>query len=220
MKECPKCGTVYTDQTLSFCLSDGASLVRSSTTQETVVLPEFNQADVTEELNTRTTSSRGHTTESTTHSDERRGVSPAWVFATFALIGVMLGGILVGIVFYSRDSGGDNEHASSSNKPAANSNAIGVNANTSASKSPRKSPTPRPTKGTTFYKVTRVKSNDVLYIRPAPGNLKVVAGKIPPNASGIRITGSGKRVGKSIWVPISYKGQRGWVNRRFLAQTN
>ena len=88
-----------------------------------------------------------------------------------------------------------------------------LNTQVNASKpTPIKTATP----SSNTFTVVGVKSNDVLYVRPKAGNLKKVVGKIPPGASGIRIVGKGKRVGKSIWVPIIYKGKRGWVNRRFL----
>ncbi len=36
MKQCPKCGTTYTDDSLQFCLADGANLISSSSAAETV----------------------------------------------------------------------------------------------------------------------------------------------------------------------------------------
>ncbi|HQX55504.1 MAG TPA: nuclear transport factor 2 family protein [Pyrinomonadaceae bacterium] len=37
MKECPKCGTIYTDETLSFCLADGNALIANDNEQATVM---------------------------------------------------------------------------------------------------------------------------------------------------------------------------------------
>ena len=39
MKQCPTCGTTYTDETLRFCLADGGSLIEVGTEAETVVRP-------------------------------------------------------------------------------------------------------------------------------------------------------------------------------------
>lgn len=43
MKQCPKCGTTYTDDSLQFCLTDGASLVSSSSAAETVEMSFGNE---------------------------------------------------------------------------------------------------------------------------------------------------------------------------------
>lgn len=39
MKQCPTCGTTYTDATLKYCLADGANLIGLGTEAETVVRP-------------------------------------------------------------------------------------------------------------------------------------------------------------------------------------
>ncbi|NNE99916.1 MAG: hypothetical protein HKN25_12920 [Pyrinomonadaceae bacterium] len=181
-------------------------------------------------------------------SPKGAGVSPFWLLSTFALMGIIFGGAVVAWILYTNSSSRTETAADGGEKNVSSAQTTNSTTNTespqdgkstenepvpdvlptvskspSATKSPRPTKTPRPTKSPTpkpkSYKVVGVKAGDVLYIRPKPGNLKVVAGKIPPGASGVRIVGGGKRVGKSIWVPIVYKGKRGWVNRRYLGRS-
>ncbi len=236
MKECPKCGTVYTDKTLSFCLSDGSELSGDIRDAETEVLPNFAaDLDSEESISAQTVSSNTKTRESVVNKTgdyTRGGVSPFWILSTFGLLGIILAGAIIAYIFMSGNSGQANvatEKDLANESISANSERNIVsqtyqdhNSNTAKATTPNpvSSATPKqtPTPKTKSYRVTGVKSNDVLYIRPSPGNLKVVVGKIPPNGTGIRITGAGKRFGKSAWVPIVFKGKRGWVNRRYLAQ--
>jgi len=44
MKQCPTCKTTYTDESLSFCLADGARLASLSNDEETLVLPFGNNS--------------------------------------------------------------------------------------------------------------------------------------------------------------------------------
>lgn len=39
MKKCPVCKTTYTDESLRFCLADGASLISTASDQETIQMP-------------------------------------------------------------------------------------------------------------------------------------------------------------------------------------
>lgn len=39
MKQCPVCKTAYTDESLRFCLADGASLISAANDQETIQIP-------------------------------------------------------------------------------------------------------------------------------------------------------------------------------------
>lgn len=98
MNLCPKCGQVYTDEGLRFCLMDGTPLVAGES-QATVVIPQA--------VSTETMVSR-----------PRRKRSPLlWVIA--ALLVLLVGGAaLVGLLLYAYKLG--NESALT-NKPAANS---------------------------------------------------------------------------------------------------
>jgi uncharacterized protein YraI len=71
---------------------------------------------------------------------------------------------------------------------------------------------------TTLYQVVNVAANDTLNVRSGPGADSQVVGTIPPDGTGIQITGPGVRVQESTWVPINYLGLIGWVNSNYLAE--
>ena len=242
MKECPKCKTVYTDKTLSFCLSDGSILIDEPTGAKTEVLPNGVVSPTVEtQASAKTETSNQITDETIVKSigaPKGAGVSPFWLLSTFALLGILLGGAIVAWVLYANSNreptaqSGKNISISKTSNSDENKGSV-VSATPEQTPAPTenhpapkktKSPAPSPTKSATprekSYKVVGVKGGDVLYIRPSPGNLKVVVGKIPPGAKGIKVIGGGRKVGKSIWVPIVYNGKRGWVNRRFLKRQN
>lgn len=66
------------------------------------------------------------------------------------------------------------------------------------------------------FRTVGVRDNDVLNIRARAGVDNPIIGTIPPDGSGIRVTGPPVFVGPSRWVPIEYKAISGWVNFRFL----
>ena len=222
MKNCPKCGTAYTDDTLSFCLSDGTPLTDESDDHETEVLPNMLvNLETDDSVSNQTQIKAAPTDENLTQSvasNPKKGVSSLWILATFGLLGLIVCGFAFAWFFFVRN----NPQEDSNRTPATNKNTTSkstVKTNTSAENSIVSKPILTPTPKTKTYRVVGVKSNDVLYIRPRPGNLKVIVGKIPSNGTGIKITGKGKRVGKSIWVPVVYSGNQGWVNRKYLSKT-
>jgi len=229
MKECPKCGSVYTDITLSFCLSDGTPLVAQQDAKKTEVLPDFvvdlnTYPDVSQNTQDGTLDTDPTLAKST--DTAKTGVSPIWILTTFGLLGVLLGGtVLTWLITGGFSDANNNAEKSNSNVAALteNSNTTIFNGentnNTIPSTSPQNAVTPTATKTPhDHYRVIGVKQGDVLYIRPGPGNLKVIIGRIPPNGTGIMVTGRGKRSGRSTWVPIKYRGKSGWVNRRYLSR--
>lgn len=66
------------------------------------------------------------------------------------------------------------------------------------------------------YAVFRLPANDSLNVRQTPGVKAKSIGKLAYDASGIRVTGEQRKVGKDIWVRISYNNLTGWVNQNFL----
>jgi len=72
--------------------------------------------------------------------------------------------------------------------------------------------TPTPT----VYRVAYVLSDDVLYIRSSAGVQNPTVGELAPHTRDVRITGGGRMVEPSLWVPIASDGLSGWVNSRFL----
>lgn len=66
------------------------------------------------------------------------------------------------------------------------------------------------------YAVFRVQANDSLNVRQTPGVKAKSIGKLAHDANDIRFTGEQRKVGKDIWVRISYNNMAGWVNQSFL----
>ncbi len=66
------------------------------------------------------------------------------------------------------------------------------------------------------YAVFRLRADDSLNVRHTPGGKAKSIGKLAYDASGIRVTGEQRKVGKDIWVRISYNNLAGWVNQSFL----
>jgi hypothetical protein len=86
----------------------------------------------------------------------------------------------------------------------------------------RKSPaTTRALKTGASYAVFNVAPKDVLNVRSKPNLAATTVGSIPPDAKGVRVTGSGVKVGRTRWVPVEYgpieHGKiNGWVNQNYL----
>jgi LysM repeat protein len=68
------------------------------------------------------------------------------------------------------------------------------------------------------YHVIKVHENDTLSIRFGPHVKYRKMGEIPHDGSGIELMGPDLEMGESRWVPISYEGIEGWVNRGFLEE--
>jgi uncharacterized protein YraI len=72
--------------------------------------------------------------------------------------------------------------------------------------------------GPDCYRVVKVRSDDMLWIRSKPGIKSQRVGAIPYNGTQIQITGAEIRREKPRWVPIRYKDIEGWVNRGYLEE--
>ena len=85
--------------------------------------------------------------------------------------------------------------------------------------SANKTPEPlEPLKAGSDCRVGGVDYDDTLNMRPAAGDLKTLVVKIPHNGTDIKVEEKEVKVGKSTWVPVSWKGNKGWVNRKFIIQ--
>jgi uncharacterized protein YraI len=71
-----------------------------------------------------------------------------------------------------------------------------------------------------FYQVTRVQSDDTLNIRSGAGTNYPVIGTIPFNGRTVMSTGQTQQNGRSTWVEVVWLGQIGWVNKRFLTDSD
>jgi uncharacterized protein YgiM (DUF1202 family) len=67
------------------------------------------------------------------------------------------------------------------------------------------------------YVIRGVVAPDTLNVREEPSLDSAVVATIPANAGGVVAIGPRRRVGVSVWWEVTYAGQRGWVNSRFLA---
>ncbi len=68
------------------------------------------------------------------------------------------------------------------------------------------------------YMVINVASDDVLNVRANAGVSHPIVGVIPPNGTGVQVTGAGEQVGGALWAPIKYKDITGWVNSNYLVR--
>lgn len=67
------------------------------------------------------------------------------------------------------------------------------------------------------YQVTDIESWDTLNVRSGAGTGYDVVSQIPASAHKIKITSDEIDVGGSTWVKVKWKGNSGWVNRRYLS---
>lgn len=135
MKQCPVCKSTFTDATLRFCLSDGASLIdlgagaathSSPTTQETVVMP--GHAPQTGQASPR---------ETTPYQKDQPAKSKTGLILKIGVVVVVLGilGVLVvgaGAFFYFRSH--RSEKIAASNTTSLNSPPQTTSSSTSAEK--------------------------------------------------------------------------------------
>ncbi|MFZ1701250.1 MAG: LCCL domain-containing protein [Pyrinomonadaceae bacterium] len=124
MKVCPTCNSEYTDDTLNFCLMDGAPLIEGSTLP-TVAIP-------TDNLTTGF-----HRGGSTQPSPPRKKSKILWIIA--AVFGMM---ILVAVSVYFLAALMSRGQAVRANRERSNSSAVG---NSAATRRPARSATPEPT---------------------------------------------------------------------------
>jgi hypothetical protein len=236
MKKCPTCKSVYTDDTLAFCLADGTSLDRLSNSEETIQFASFPTEPM---IHGATVAPRDEviTKEIDRPIKRTSGGSNVWIFSTVGLLSLIIGGTAVFLLVRNSNTGQQTDKAVASPEPArsvepanlapaTNTRASQPAFSTPAGQRPatpspqpanQQTPAAQPPSGGT-YRVVRTAVNDVLFIRRAPGDLKsMVVGTIPANGHGIVVTGPGVPAGRSIWYPVTYNGMSGWVSGRFIA---
>jgi hypothetical protein len=67
--------------------------------------------------------------------------------------------------------------------------------------------------------VVRIRPDDQLSLRVAPGIGAAIAAKLPFRFEGLRPTGQACRVDRALWLEVETGQQRGWVNQRFAQPT-
>ncbi len=73
---------------------------------------------------------------------------------------------------------------------------------------------------TAFYQVNNVQNDDILNIRSGAGATYPIIGTIPHNGRTVLSTGQTQQNGRSTWAEIVWLGQIGWVNKRFLIDSD
>ena len=87
MKRCPTCSRTYADETLSYCLADGALLSASYDSEATLVLPDIQ--------------AKNAPTESRPHAQPvRQSVKPHIIYAIAGLLAIFV--IIVGLMMWGR----------------------------------------------------------------------------------------------------------------------
>jgi hypothetical protein len=212
MKKCPKCGSSYTDDNLNFCLTDGARLLPELAGEKTELLSNFSTSEIVKGETHKEFPSLPTLPGINPMKPNKTGVSPIWLYSTIGLMAIIALSVLGFFLLNKREE---------TTHPTENSNIVKksespISATPQTTKSLPVTNLPTPTE--VLYKVVGVAGNDVLYIRPSPGDLTSFVGKLPPNASGFKVTGKAVKSGNSFWLPINYEGTKGWVNSKFIAK--
>jgi hypothetical protein len=71
----------------------------------------------------------------------------------------------------------------------------------------------------TIFKVTKVSTKSKLQLRAWPSPKSRVKVSLPFNAIDLTETGKKKILGKTKWLEVHWKDNRGWVNARYLVKT-
>lgn len=68
------------------------------------------------------------------------------------------------------------------------------------------------------FEIQRVASTDSLNLRAKPGARNAIVGRVPHNGRWIRTDGRRVAVGRTNWIRIDWRGQKGWVNEYYIRQ--
>lgn len=232
MKQCPNCGTTYTDETLRFCLTDGATLESVAIDEKTAafdrnrVRVDFQKDSAPESVNTVISPPF-----SPPQNAEKKGTN----WAIVGVLGVLLVFVLLGFagfagyVFYTQ-SGSDNKHTAV-NSPTPNVSPtrsgdkkleekvanLEKQLEEQKDKNTTNSSNPFPTETPTAERTARANS---------PGDGFLALRSLPSTETGERLakiphgapltvldcpkpTNPGKMKGS--WCRVIYNGQEGWA---------
>jgi hypothetical protein len=141
MKHCPRCQSTYTDDTLQFCLQDGAVLVNASEAPPTN--PAWNQTEAPTVVRQTINTPQSRVTQTDARQSERKKSSTALVIFLTALVTLLLFGVGIGAWSVLRNRGTEvvvnsngNNSPKPSNKNSSNANANKGNANASPTAAP------------------------------------------------------------------------------------
>lgn len=233
MKQCPHCRTTYTDDTLRFCLSDGAVLVGDAADAETIVSGGPLRIDIPGGQPAGVASRRP---EQPVHqpAPEKKGVSATLlgIIAFLVMVIVALGGYMAFVYFYDKQtanitptptpapvnsSAPDRETAELREKLANLQRQIDQQKNARTAGNTRTVPS-----STEITTVTADSPGDgFLALRSEPNSeTGARLARIPHGASftigsclDYKITARGNR---GRWCAANYNGQTGWVFDAFV----
>ena len=229
MKKCPKCESVYSDVSLSFCLSDGTELknLDSEKTQEFSTSDKQRvQIDLpTNQSETETViippASPTQNTSVVQAPQTSKGISP---FIVGLLVGLLLFVTVafagfIAYTFHNKNKETAQDKTSQTNLNNNQSNNPlneNTNLNNQNSKTPEK--TPQPTKSPKPENTARVNSprDGFLALRSLPNHKTGARLAKIPHGTNIKIEGCQKnrvKIGGKTgrWCRVTYGGRKGWV---------
>ncbi|MGD9563595.1 MAG: SH3 domain-containing protein [Pyrinomonadaceae bacterium] len=212
MKECPKCRTAYTDDSLSFCLSDGTRLLDVSAEEPTVV---------------------GAARKGPAENAPQKTVSGLWIKVAVGLAVVVIAVVAVlavaGVILYSGTGGGTPTPSPHPPTPQPTTPSTPdpekeklkdelANIKKRLEEQERNTGTPDPDeeRGSPITATVNSPKDGFLALRSQPNSeLGERIAKIPHGADVevVRCGGSAVTIGgrSGRWCYVIYAGQRGWV---------
>ena len=228
MKRCPKCNSTYSDDTLSFCLSDGAALLEADG-QKTEEFSTSDRGEMRIEIPKETVAFQTPAPV-TTVEEKKKGVGAfllGILAAMFLLVLVGVGGVAIYYLAFDRD-----------NRPVANTATPTPDKEVESLKKrleelqgkveekeketpeaetePTDEKTPKPTTSIPAgYAVVNSPADGFLALRTLPNHKTGQRIAKIPHGTSITLSGCqnrvkiGKRTGR--WCRTSYAGKAGWV---------
>ena len=239
MKQCPSCGTTYTDETLRFCLTDGTTLISSATAEKTAAFENNRvRVDFQKENAPESVSTVISPTIPPPQTSAKKGFN--WLIIgvlSILLLFVLLGFAgFAGYVFYTQ-SGNENANTAVNSptpkvSPTENNKDLEDKVanlekrledqkNKKTTDSPKPDPFPTETTTTTAKTARANSPNDgFLALRSEPSSeTGYRIAKIPHGASFTvldcpKANAEGKMKGR--WCQVIYDGRAGWAFDAFM----
>lgn len=242
MKQCPKCGTTYTDDSLQFCLTDGANLTSTSSAAETVQMSFGNEpmrVNIPQNSAPTVFSAPPSQTAASQPTKKIAGI----IVVCIALFFLLLAGVgIAGFIFYKQSGGGDNAAISASPTPSIKPSVSPTvssndeleklkretanlkkqiedqkNQTSNSSSNPPYNPPPKETQTTARANSPR---DGFLALRSEPNSETGYRVAQIPHGATLTVLGCPKpsNVGKmpGRWCQVVYNGQSGWAFDAFM----
>lgn len=126
MKQCPKCGTTYTDRTLTYCLADGSVLTDLSSSSTISATPTPTSSPVGEPIRIEIPQNSAGSGQ-TSYSAPPAGSSSSWlkIVLIVGLVAVMLiaaAGFAGALIYFNKDSRTVADQPNKNTNPVSNAN--------------------------------------------------------------------------------------------------